>query len=131
MQSSSQIETAIANADLVLPVPLSNERLRERGYNQAHELCKRIASFKSDPHLLLRVKHTDAQSRLKRTERLKNVAAAFAIDPLRTAEIKGKRVVLIDDVMTSGATLFAAAKVLRQAQAKHITGVVFARTEIQ
>lgn len=131
MQSNSQIEAAMASTDVVIPIPLSNERLRERGYNQAHEMCKRLAGAKTDPHLLLRVKHTDVQSRLKRTERLKNVATAFAIDPLRAADIKGKRVVLVDDVMTSGATLFSAAKVLRQAQAAHITAVVFARTEIQ
>ena len=121
----------MTNTDVVIPIPLSNERLRERGYNQAHEIRKRLAGAKTDPYLLLRIRHTDVQSRLKRTERLKNVATAFAIDPLRTADIKGKRVVLVDDVMTSGATLFSAALVLRQAQAAHITAVVFARTEIQ
>lgn len=130
MQSSSQIDAALEDADVVLPIPLSNKRLRERGYNQAHELCKQLAADKTDPHLLLRVKHTEEQSRLRRTDRLKNVATAFAIDPLRAAEVKGKQVVLVDDVMTSGSTLFAAARVLRQAQAAHITAVIFARTEI-
>lgn len=119
----------MANTDVVIPIPLSNERLRERGYNQAHEICKRLAGAKTDPHLLLRVKHTDVQSRLKRTERLKNVATAFAIDPLRTADIKGKRVVLVDDVMTSGASLQAASAVLRSAGVDHLTVLVFARTE--
>jgi len=136
LQDNAHIKTAIADADLVLPIPLSFERLRERGYNQAHELSKRLTASrltasKSDPHLLLRIKHTDVQSRLKRSERQKNVASAFALNPLRSADVKGKRVVLVDDVMTSGATLYAAAKVLRLAQANHITAVVFARTEIQ
>jgi predicted amidophosphoribosyltransferase len=57
------------------------------------------------------------------------VQDAFAVDPLRSAQIAGKRVVLVDDVMTSGASLHAAARVLRSAGAAHITGLVLTRTE--
>jgi len=60
---------------------------------------------------------------------LLNLAGAFAIEPLRADELQGRRVVLVDDVMTSGASLFAAAETLRLAGAAHITAVVLARTD--
>jgi predicted amidophosphoribosyltransferase len=90
-----------------------------------------LSRGKTDAHLLLRIKETLTQSSLNRSERLKNVKTAFAVEPLRAQELQGKRVVLVDDVMTSGATLFAAAAALRQAGAAHITAIVFARTEAQ
>jgi predicted amidophosphoribosyltransferase len=79
--------------------------------------------------LLLRTKDTPAQSSLPREERLQSVENAYVLEPLQTELIRDKRIVLIDDVMTTGATLNAAARVLRQAGAAHITAVVFARTE--
>ena len=121
--------------DLVLPVPLSAERLQTRGFNQAWELTKALAkqsgsAAQTSSTLLLRVKNTRPQTELKREARLANVKGAFQVDPLRTAELKGKRVVLVDDVMTSGASLFTAASVLRAAGAAHITGIVLARTPL-
>lgn len=129
LKSTPWIEPAIDHADVLIPVPLSTQRLRERGFNQALELCKHLSPEKTDAQFLLRIKDTPAQSALTRSERLKNVATAFTVEPLRAAHLQGKRVVLVDDVMTSGATLFAAAKALRLAQVSHITAVVFARTE--
>jgi len=61
---------------------------------------------------------------------LRNVQGAFAVEPLRAATLRGQRLVLVDDVMTSGASLFAAAAVLRQAGAAHITALVVARTPV-
>lgn len=120
--------------DWVLALPLSAERLQTRGFNQAWELASALARQSKtranpDSRLLLRVKHTLAQSQLKREARLSNVKGAFQLDPLRAAEVAGRRVVLVDDVMTSGASLSAAAQALRDAGAAHITGVVLARTE--
>lgn len=120
--------------DWVLPLPLSAERLQMRGFNQAWELASALARqsqtrAKPDARLLLRVKNAPAQSQLKREARLANVKGAFQVDPLRVAELKARRVVLVDDVMTSGASLFTAAQALRDAGAAHITGVVLARTE--
>lgn len=131
LKSTPWIEPAIDRADVLIPVPLSTERLQERGFNQALELCKHLSREKTDASFLLRTKHTLTQSALTRSERLKNVATAFAVEPLRAYELHGKRIVLVDDVMTSGATLFAAAKALRLAQVSHITAVVFARTEAE
>ena len=70
-----------------------------------------------------------AQSGLARAERLRNLSGAFAVEPLRAEKVRGKRIVLVDDVMTSGASLFVAAEALRLAGAAHITAVVLARTD--
>lgn len=119
--------------DWVIAVPLSAERLQTRGFNQAWELatalaCQSQTPGRADAGLLLRVKHTRPQSQLRREARLANVRGAFQVDPLRSAELRGRRVVLVDDVMTSGASLFATAQALRDAGAAHITAVVLART---
>jgi len=119
--------------DWLIPLPLSAERLQTRGFNQAWELASALARqsrtrAQADARLLLRPKHTRAQSQLGREARLANVRGAFHVDPLRATELQGRRVVLVDDVMTSGASLFAAAQALRDAGAAHITAVVLART---
>ena len=128
MRSTPWVEPALEQADLVLPMPLARERLAERGYNQALLLARHLAPDKTDATLLLRTRHTAAQSELTRAERLRNVQGAFAVEPLRAHELRGRRVVLADDVMTTGASLKAAALALRQAGAAHITALVFART---
>lgn len=79
--------------------------------------------------MLLRTRETTAQSGLTRAERLRNLRGAFALEPLRAVAVQGRRIVLVDDVMTSGASLFAASEVLRTAGAAHITAVVLARTD--
>ena len=129
LRSTPWVEPALDEASLVVPMPLSRERLRTRGYNQALLLARSLAPDKTDGRILLRLKDTPAQSALKRDERLSSVKDAFAVDPLLSGRIKGARLVLVDDVMTSGASMFSAARVLRAAGASHITGVVIARTE--
>ena len=129
------VSQALQTTDLLLPVPLSKERLQTRGFNQAWELASALAkqsgsSAKTDSTLLLRIKNTRPQTELLRQERLANVKGAFQIDPLRVLEIKGKRVILVDDVMTSGASLFTAAHALQAAGAAHIRGIVLARTPL-
>ncbi len=129
MRSTPWVEPALEAADLVLPLPLSRQRLRERGYNQAHVLARALEPAKLVADMLLRIRHTPPQSTLARKERLLSVQNAFAVDPLKVHQIKGKRVVLVDDVMTSGASVYSAAQVLRHAGAAHITALVLARTE--
>ena len=129
LRSTPWVEPALDAADAVLPMPLSNQRLQTRGFNQALLLARQLAPDKSEHRLLLRIKDTPPQSALKRAERLGSVQDAFAVDPLLHKQVKGARLVLVDDVMTSGASLFAAARMLRAAGAAHITGVVIARTE--
>ncbi|MDP3761552.1 MAG: ComF family protein [Ramlibacter sp.] len=129
MRSAPWVEPALEDADLVLPMPLSGERLAERGFNQALVLARALVPRKTEPGLLLRVRHTRAQSELDLKARLRNVQGAFAVEPLRHSAIRGKRVALVDDVMTSGASLFAAAQALREAGAARVTGLVLARTD--
>lgn len=121
-------------SDWVIPMPLASRRLQERGFNQAWQLARELGSLsrtaaRPDAGLLLRLRDTLPQSDLGRDKREANVQGAFAVDPLRAAELRGRHALLVDDVMTSGASLFAAARVLRQAGAARITAAVFARTE--
>lgn len=122
------VDQALAGADLVLPLPLSPERLRERGFNQALELARRLPTTGLQPRLLLRPRHRPPQSDLSRAERLANVQGVFAVDPLASDRLRGAAVLLVDDVMTSGASLHAAAQVLRRAGVARVTALVVART---
>ena len=129
LRSTPWAEPALDGADLVVPMPLSAQRLQTRGFNQALVLARQLKPDKTDASVLLRIKDTPAQSALNRKERLASVKDAFAVDPLLAARVRGKRIVLVDDVMTSGASLYAAAQALRDSGAMHITGMVIARTE--
>lgn len=129
MRRSPAIDSALAACDLVLPMPLSRRRLAERGFNQAVELARRLAPSKLATGLLLRVRDTPPQAQLDREQRHTNLRHAFAVAPQQAPTLRGRNVVLLDDVMTSGASLEAAAEVLRRAGCARITGVVLARTE--
>ncbi len=128
LRSTPWAEPVLDGADLVLPLPLSRQRLRQRGFNQALLLARQLAPDKTDATLLLRLHDTPAQSSLARAQRLENLHGAFAIEPLRAQQVRGQRVVLIDDVMTTGATLHAAAGVLHRAGAAQVSALVVART---
>jgi ComF family protein len=129
LRATPWVEPALERADALLPMPLSKERLQQRGYNQALLLARQLKPDKTRADLLLRIKDTPAQHTLKRAQRLTSLHDAFAIEPLKIANIQGARLVLVDDVMTTGASLYAAARVLKSAGAAHITGLVIARTE--
>ncbi|MEO0029654.1 MAG: Orotate phosphoribosyltransferase, partial [Pseudomonadota bacterium] len=103
MRSAPGIEDALDAADVLLPMPLSAQRLAERGFNQALQLAKALDAAKTQANTLLKLIHTAPQSSLKRSERLQNLAGALAVAPLRAATLRGQNVLLIDDVMTSGA----------------------------
>jgi ComF family protein len=117
---------------LVLPVPLSPRRLAERGYNQAWELARRAASalqLAADATLLQRPVEQEAhQAELTRAERLRNLQGAFMVDPRRRPALQGQAVALVDDVMTTGATLHQAANALLRAGAASVQAWVLART---
>ncbi|RXV74044.1 ComF family protein [Burkholderia stabilis] len=113
--------------DLVAPVPLSHRRLVARGYNQAWAIARPLAhrlGVRADAALLARVTDTAPQSRLDLRARRDNVMAAFAV----AGDVAGRHIALVDDVMTSGATLAAAAHALKSAGAARVTNLVALRT---
>jgi ComF family protein len=114
-------------ADLVVPVPLHARRLRERGFNPAALLARPLARARGVPFdalALARVRDTPSQTGLDRRARRRNVAGAFR---LRTHALP-RRVWLVDDVVTTGATLEAAARELRRGGATSVTALCAART---
>jgi ComF family protein len=129
LRAAPWVEPALDEADLLLPMPLSATRLKERGYNQALLLARQLEPKKTRADLLIRIQDTPAQHTLKRAERLTALNHAFAVEPLLASALKGQRVVLVDDVMTTGASLYTAARVLKAAGASQVTGLVVARTE--
>ena len=109
------------NWDFIVPVPLHPLKQREREFNQAEILARHLSEAASIPlntKLLRRIAPTATQTRLKRDQRAANMNGAFALG--KAASPKGKRIVLIDDVFTTGATTNACAKVLRQAGALEV-----------
>lgn len=128
MRDTPQAPLLLARAQVLVPVPLSADRLRQRGYNQAWELARRLAPRKARTDVLLRLRDTQAQSGLNREERLLNLRHALAVPADQTHRVAGRRVLLVDDVMTTGATLHAASLALRAAGAREVTALVAART---
>jgi ComF family protein len=113
-------------ADLIIPVPLHWTRLWSRGYNQAGWLAQAIAQRLDKPYLpltLLRKRRTPSQNGLSFLGRARNVEGAFNV----MHDVSGKRVLLVDDVYTTGATINACAKALARAGALTIDGVAMAR----
>lgn len=115
--------------DLTMPVPLHGKRLRHRGFNQALILACAISERFAVPLLydnLIRLRSTRPQVELSGPERRSNVKGAFGL--LRPAEVQDKRILLIDDVFTTGATMNECAKVLKKAGAASVTVLTLART---
>jgi ComF family protein len=113
--------------DVVAPVPLSARRLVERGYNQAWEIarpCAKALGIRSDATLVRRVIDTAPQSKLDLDARRQNVGRAFAI----ARPVRGLHVAIVDDVMTTGATLDSIASTLKAAGARLVTNLVALRT---
>jgi ComF family protein len=120
----------LADADIVVPVPLHWRRMWARRFNQSATLAKLLAGPYGVPvsyAALKRVKATPQQVGLSRSERAVNVQGAFRVDPAGKAEIARRHVVLVDDVLTSGATADACSRALLRAGARQVDVLVFAR----
>ena len=128
MLQDADVCSAVARADVVIPIPLSSERMRERGYNPAAQLAKCLAPHLYQPYVLQRIRHTRAQSDLSRAQRLRNVREAFAVNAAHRGYLQDKTVLLVDDVMTTGATLEVASCCLLQAGAARVDVLCLART---
>ena len=120
-------EDVLHGADALVPVPLHRSRLRTRGFNQAEDLAQHLDLPVA--RVLRRVRATTSQTDLPASRRHANVRGAFALT--RRAEVEGRRLVLIDDVSTTGATLEACARVLRAAGAAEVRALVAARATVK
>ena len=116
-----------AAADLLLPVPLHPKRLKDRGFNQALLLARGFADKPLNFELLTRERHTAPQVGLNPKERRDNVRGAFAV--AQPEEVKGKNILLIDDLFTTGATAKECARVLRRAGAARVEVLTVARVK--
>lgn len=117
-------------ADMVIPVPLSRKRLQSRRYNQSALLASYLAQelgVAYQPHLLKRHRHTTPQTGLTRLQRLENVKGAFIVEGKASAQLSGKGILLVDDVMTTGATITACTHALKQAGAERVQVATLAR----
>jgi ComF family protein len=125
----------------LVPMPLSLERLHERGFNQAFLLAKALAkrvrtavptaSITIDPHSLWRLRHGPAQHELPLAERLRQVRHSMAVNPQYQEKLRGKKVWVVDDVMTTGASVFEAARALHEAGVAQVGVLVVARTPLE
>lgn len=115
--------------DLIIPVPICANRLRKRRYNQSELIARTLSRALFVPistHALLKTKNTPPQTGLSRNKRIRNIKGSFSA--LRAEFLAGKSILLVDDVMTTGATLDTCAKELLRSGAKEIRGFTLART---
>lgn len=117
----------VFEVDLVTAVPLHKKRLAERGFNQAEVLGGIVADLLNKPkeNILKRHRQTKQQAKLLRQERLKNVGEAFGL--IDGVEVEGKRILVVDDVFTTGSTVQECAKVLKEAGCEKVIGFSVAR----
>ena len=126
MAATDLLETA----DLIVPVPLHFRRLVRRGFNQSAWLASALSRRSGRPaglDALVRHKPTPTQGGRSAGERWRNVRAAFHVRPSRAADIENARIVLVDDVLTTGATLSACTRALKKGGAAHVSALVLAR----
>lgn len=122
-------QALIGSADAVVAVPSSPGRLRERGFNHALLLARCLAPRRVLTHALQKISETPPQQGLRLEQRLVNLRGALLVPPSDTARIQGRRILLVDDVMTSGATATACATALLAAGAAAVDVAVVARSE--
>jgi ComF family protein len=122
---------SIQQADIIMPVPLSPQRLIERGFNQSCELAKLISKITNLPcknYWLKRIHIEHSQAQSNKENRFKQLNNVFYMEKKHQACIKNQNILLVDDVMTSGATLHTIAKLLKSLGAQKITNWVALRT---
>jgi competence protein ComFC len=115
---------------LLVPVPLSKKKLKRRGFNQSEEIAKELSKNLGIPvssDALIKEKETSPQMELSKEERAENIKGVFDVN--NQEKIRGKKILLVDDVYTTGATMEECARVLKQSGAKEVWGIAVAREE--
>jgi ComF family protein len=124
-----KISERLKKYDIICPVPLYKTKVRERGYNQSEYICSGINSILNIEQvndLVIRIRHTKSQTHLKYFERLSNVKNAFEINEAYKNKVSGKNILLVDDVVTTGATINEVIKVLQNENIKEISAFTIA-----
>jgi ComF family protein len=115
---------------IIIPVPLSKERRKERGWNQAELIAKELIKLYPQSELrtdiLLKIKHTAPQTKLSRDERLKNLRGCFWIPEHQVAFLKNKNIILIDDVVTTGSTIIECRRTLLESGVRQVLAFTIA-----
>ncbi|MEO6694741.1 MAG: phosphoribosyltransferase family protein [Ignavibacteria bacterium] len=122
-------ENNIPDYDYIIPVPLFKTKFRERGYNQSDYLSiglRKVLNAEVRSDIIKRVRHTKSQTKLKKYERAKNVKGAFVFNESYTDEIRGKRVIVVDDVVTTGSTINEVINTLREYNVSEVMGCTLA-----
>ncbi len=122
----------LKDADWIVPVPLHWMRLYRRRYNQSALLARHLAAKSRAafaPDMLRRIRRTRPQTELGRRERGRNVAGAFRLAPVWRDRVRGAQIVIVDDVLTTGATLEACARVLKRSGAARVDALSVARVD--
>lgn len=124
--------TIFKNIDFLTFVPISKKRKKIRGFNQAEEIANEISKIVGIPvmNLLVKTKDKKHQAGLSQIDRLSNLKDTFEVNTNVLQEVKGKRVLIIDDVFTTGATLSECSEVLKNAGLKTVKGLTFAKTKL-
>ena len=124
-------QEVIENSDIIVPVPLHKMRILKRRYNQSALLANALGRLSKLPvriDLLSRIKNTPPQSELSFNSRKNNVSNAFKTNKKKCADIEGKNICLVDDVMTTGATVESCARVMLEAGAKNVNVLTIGKT---
>ena len=129
---NEEFERKIGNKEwIIVPIPLSSKRYKKRGYNQSEILAINLAKKLgfSVGNYLERIKETKSQFNLSKSDRKENMGGAFGLNRRYEIEIKGKNIMLVDDVLTTGSTLSEAAKILKKNGVKDAWGIAFTREQ--
>ena len=120
------------NIDVITFVPMGKKGLRERGFNQAEEIANEISKIMNIPvfGLLRKTREHKHQAGLNQKDRLENLKGTFEIISDYKSKIKGERILIIDDVFTTGATLSECAKTIKEAKPKSVSALTFAKTKL-
>lgn len=127
LKADPAVQAMLAVAGFVLPVPLAAVRLRQRGFNQSALLARHLAPQRMNDQILWRLRQTATHAGLDRTQRQRNLRHSMAVNPAMSRALRGSRVLLVDDVMTTGSTLTVCAQTLLDAGVAEVSCVVFAR----
>lgn len=131
LSSFNELNSLVGGFDFIIPVPMHKDKLKKRKYNQAKLLAEEVSKLVNLPvydEIVIKVKNTESQTKLSRQDRFKNMKDVFKITDKR--KVKGKNILIVDDILTTGATTESMAKLLKACYANKIAVLSFARTDV-